>query len=52
MADVCSNSLVLVDTYANVRRLEAIVQRLDVGELYKAQPCDAREMNQPREPGK
>jgi general secretion pathway protein D len=52
VADKCSNTLVLVDTYANVRRLEAIVQRLDVGEPYKLPPCDAQEMNQPREPGK
>jgi general secretion pathway protein D len=52
VADKCSNTLVLVDTYANVRRLEAIVQRLDVGEPYKLLPCDAQEMNQPREPGK
>jgi general secretion pathway protein D len=49
VADLCSNSLVIVDTYANVRRLEAIVQRLDVGEPYKLQPCEARETNQPRE---
>jgi len=49
VADICSNSLVLVDTYANARRIEAIVQRLDVGEPYKAQPCEARETNQPRE---
>ncbi len=49
VADICSNTLLIVDTYANVRRLEAIVQRLDVGEPYKAQPCEARETNQPRE---
>jgi hypothetical protein len=34
------NSLVIVDTFANVRRIEALVQSLDVGEPYKLQPCD------------
>jgi general secretion pathway protein D len=38
-ADTCSNDLVVVDRFANVRRLEAIVQRLDVGEPFKAQSC-------------
>lgn len=41
-ADLCSNMLIIVDTFANVRRIEAIVQRLDVGEPYKEQACDAR----------
>jgi type II secretory pathway component GspD/PulD (secretin) len=41
-ADLCSNMLIIVDTYANVRRVEAIVQRLDVGEPYKPQSCDPR----------
>jgi type II secretory pathway component GspD/PulD (secretin) len=40
-ADTCgSNSLIIVDTYANVKRIEAIVQRLDVGEPYQSRPCD------------
>ena len=52
-ADVCSNMLIIVDTFANVRRVEAIVQRLDVGEPYKPQGCDARAAGPPREaPGK
>jgi general secretion pathway protein D len=41
-ADVCSNMLIIVDTYANVRRVEAVVQRLDVGEPFKPQACDPR----------
>lgn len=49
VADICSNSLVMVDRFANVKRIAAIVQRLDVGEPYKPQACEAREMNQPRE---
>ncbi len=46
-ADICgSNSLVIVDTYANVKRIEALVQRLDVGEPYRSRACEA---NPPRE---
>ena len=48
-ADICSNTLIIVDTFANVRRIEAIVQRLDVGEAYKLPSCDVREMNSPRD---
>ncbi len=36
---VCTNDLVIVDTAANVRRIEAIVQSLDDGE----EPFEARE---------
>ncbi len=38
-ASVCTNDLVIVDTVANVRRIEAIVQSLDDGE----EPFEARE---------
>lgn len=31
----CNNRLLVVDIYANVRRLEALVESLDVGEPYK-----------------
>ena len=41
-ADICSNILIVVDTYSNVKRVEAIVQRLDVGEPFKPQTCEAR----------
>ncbi len=30
-ADGCSNTLIIVDTFANVRRIEAVVASLDVG---------------------
>ncbi len=38
-ADACSNNLLIVDTAANVRRIAAIVQALDVGEPYKPERC-------------
>lgn len=41
VADFCSNTLVIVDTYANVKRLEALVRRLDVGEPFKPHSCEA-----------
>ena len=40
-ADVCNNTLIIVDTFANVKRIEAIVRRLDVGESFKSHPCEA-----------
>jgi len=40
-ADTCNNSLIIVDTFANVKRIEAIVRRLDVGEPFKAHACEA-----------
>lgn len=36
----CSNTLLLVDTYANVKRVEKIVSALDVGEPYKPERCE------------
>ncbi len=36
----CTNSLLVVDTYANVRRLESLIKELDVGEPYKAPKCE------------
>lgn len=39
----CSNRLILVDTFANVRRLEAAIASLDAGpEPYKVDKCEAR----------
>lgn len=35
----CTNKLILVDTFANVKRLEKIVDTLDVGEPYKPEKC-------------
>lgn len=45
---ICTNSRILVDTFANVRRLEDIVRALDVGEPYKAPGCEPRETRRPR----
>jgi general secretion pathway protein D len=36
----CSNKLIMVDTFANVRRIEAVIAALDVGEPYKVDKCD------------
>jgi general secretion pathway protein D len=37
----CSNSLLMVDTYANVRRIESLVKALDTGEPYQPAKCEA-----------
>lgn len=50
-ADTCNNTLVIVDRFANVKRIEALVRRMDVGEPFKPRPCDGREPpSPPREP--
>ena len=33
-ADTCNNTLVIVDRFANVKRIEALVRRMDVGEPF------------------
>jgi type II secretory pathway component GspD/PulD (secretin) len=38
----CVNKLILVDTFANVRRLETVIESLDVGEPYTPGKCDGR----------
>lgn len=35
----CTNTLLLVDTFANVKRLEKIVSALDNGEAFKPEKC-------------
>ena len=35
----CRNTLVLVDTFANVKRIEKLIQAIDVGEPYAAPSC-------------
>jgi type II secretory pathway component GspD/PulD (secretin) len=35
----CRNTLLLVDTFANVKRIEKIIQAIDVGEPYAAPSC-------------
>jgi general secretion pathway protein D len=39
-AAVCSNSLLIVDSFANVKRIETIVKALDVGTPYKPEKCE------------
>jgi general secretion pathway protein D len=39
-AAMCSNTLLMVDTFANVRRVESLVAALDTGDTYKADKCD------------
>jgi general secretion pathway protein D len=38
-AAYCSNSLLIVDRFANVKRIEAIVKTLDVGTPHKPEKC-------------
>lgn len=38
----CVNKLIMVDTFANVRRVETVIESLDVGEPYKPEKCEAR----------
>ncbi len=37
----CSNSILITDSFANVKRIEAIIKALDVGTPYKADKCEA-----------
>jgi general secretion pathway protein D len=37
----CKNALLIVDSYANVKRIEQIVRALDVGQAYTPPACDA-----------
>ena len=37
----CENTLLVVDRYANVKRIEAIVKALDVGTPYKPEKCES-----------
>ena len=37
----CKNTLLMVDTYANVKRIEQIVRTLDTGEPYTPPSCEA-----------
>lgn len=37
----CKNTLLIVDTFANVKRIEQIARALDVGEPYAAPSCSA-----------
>ena len=37
----CVNKLIMVDTYANVRRIESVIEALDVGEPFKPEKCES-----------
>jgi general secretion pathway protein D len=37
----CSNTLLITDRYANVKRIESIVKALDVGTPYEPEKCEA-----------
>jgi general secretion pathway protein D len=39
-AAICSNSLIMVDTYANVRRIQSLVKALDTGEPFTPAKCE------------
>jgi general secretion pathway protein D len=39
VAFACTNTLLLVDSFANVKRIEKIVSSMDVGEPYKSEKC-------------
>ena len=39
-AATCSNALLMVDTFANIRRIESIVAALDTGDSFKPDRCD------------
>jgi general secretion pathway protein D len=36
----CSNRLILVDTFANVQRIQRVIEELDVGEPLKFEKCE------------
>jgi general secretion pathway protein D len=40
-ATVCSNDILMVDTFANVRRIESLIKVLDTGDPYKPARCEA-----------
>ena len=48
-AAYCSNSLLITDRYANVKRIEAIVKALDVGTPYKPEKCEMANPGEHRE---
>jgi general secretion pathway protein D len=39
----CANKLIIVDTFANVRRIQAIIDALDVGEPFATGKCSGNE---------
>jgi type II secretory pathway component GspD/PulD (secretin) len=39
-AVACNNTLILIDSYANVRRLQELIKLIDVGRAYTPAKCD------------
>jgi general secretion pathway protein D len=37
----CVNKLIMVDTFANIRRIESVIEALDVGEPFKPEKCES-----------
>jgi general secretion pathway protein D len=46
-AVICSNALLMVDSFANVERIEKLVASLDVGKPYVPRPCESEAMPAP-----
>lgn len=44
---LCTNRLILVDTFGNVKRLEAVIQSMDVGEPLKSLKCEGQAPERP-----
>jgi general secretion pathway protein D len=42
-AQACTNDLIIVDTFANVRRLEAIIASMDKGDAIALPKCPIQE---------
>ena len=43
-AVICGNTLLMVDSFANVERIEKLVSTLDVGKPYVPRPCESEPM--------
>jgi general secretion pathway protein D len=39
----CTNTLIIVDAYSNVRRLEVMIRSLDTGETFKPPSCEVKD---------
>jgi general secretion pathway protein D len=40
-AAICNNSILMTDTFANVRRVRSLIAALDTGEPYKPERCES-----------
>jgi len=46
-AVICGNALLMVDSFANVERIEKLVASLDVGKPYTPRPCESEPVPAP-----